>query len=131
MALATCKDCNREVSTLARHCVHCGRPRPAGLPAGSVIGGIAVAVLALALTGAVIFAARRACHRLKERAAVESQRYPRTSECSAPLVLPRAGHKEACPESLQARYPELIEVSPGLYRLKEAPAAAGSKEERN
>lgn len=50
MALSSCPDCGREVSTRARQCVHCGRPWPAakcGSVCGLLIGGvIAVTVLA-------------------------------------------------------------------------------------
>jgi len=71
MALSTCRDCNREVSTLARHCVHCGRPRPSGTGAGSVVAGIAAVALALVLTGAVVCMAKRACKKMSDRAAVQ------------------------------------------------------------
>lgn len=71
MALSTCRDCNREVSTLARHCVHCGRPRPTGTGAGSVVAGIAAVAVALVLTGAVVCMAKRACHKMSTRASAQ------------------------------------------------------------
>jgi hypothetical protein len=67
MALSTCRDCGREVSTLARHCVHCGRPRPTGTTAGSVVGTIVAVVLAIAITGAMICAAKRACRKIHSK----------------------------------------------------------------
>ena len=67
MALSTCKDCNREVSTLARYCVHCGRPRPTGVGAGSIVGSIAVVVIALALTAGMVCAAKRACRKISTK----------------------------------------------------------------
>ena len=81
MALSTCRDCNREVSTLARHCVHCGRPRPTGTGTGSIVAAVVAIVLALAVTGAAICMAKRACKKM------------RASECRSIRVAPEAGLK--------------------------------------
>jgi hypothetical protein len=130
MALATCRDCNREVSTLARHCVHCGRPRPAGTGAGSVIAGVAAVVLALVLTGAVVCAARKTCKRLSTRASAECQeRVKRFVDCSDSFAPAKAADKSTFIKSLEGA--ELYEVSPGLYRLQKLPPPAEPKEERN
>lgn len=127
MALSTCKDCNREVSTLARHCVHCGRPRPTGTCSGSVIGGIVVVVIALALTAGVICAARRACKKMSARASMECREPGRFIDCSFGKT--RAADKATFIESLERDGSELIEVGPGLFRVK-APAPAAPGEER-
>ncbi len=60
MALTHCADCGREVSTRARHCVHCGRPWPAPASGTAVLVG---AVVALVLAGAAAgaFMLKRDC----------------------------------------------------------------------
>ena len=121
MALSTCRDCNREVSTLARACVHCGRPRPAGFQRGSLVGGIAVAVLALALTGAMICAAKRACVKYSNRmsSACETVR-ERVHVAASALSTPRPADKAEFVKSLESGEMELVEVGDGLYRLQRA-----------
>ncbi len=50
--LIDCPDCGREVSSQARECVHCGRPRPGGSGAAvalAVVVALGVAGLALAM----------------------------------------------------------------------------------
>lgn len=54
MALSHCLDCGREVSTRARHCVHCGRPWPAtkcsaAFVVAGLVSGILVAAIVLML----------------------------------------------------------------------------------
>ena len=116
MALSTCRDCNREVSTLARHCVHCGRPRPAGMYSGSVVAGIAVVVIALALTGAVVCAARKACHKIRANAWMEHRYKDASVDCS--FVRPRAADKAAFIKSVEQDDMEVTEVGPGLFELR-------------
>jgi hypothetical protein len=129
MALSTCRDCNREVSTLARHCVHCGRPRPAGFQRGSLAGGIIVAALALALTGVAICTAKRACVKYSSRmsSACETVR-ERVHVAASALSAPRAADKAEFVKSLESEEMELVEVGNGLYRLQRvahpAPKAA-------
>jgi hypothetical protein len=118
MALATCKDCNREVSTRARHCVHCGRPSPAGHCAGSIVGGIAVVVIALALTGGMICAAKRACHKISRGTCVEERVSGRPWNCSD---APRDVDKAAFIKALEKDGARLTEVKPNLYQLTPAP----------
>ena len=44
-----CVDCGREVSTRARHCVHCGRPFPACRGTGpAVLAGVVLSLLVVA-----------------------------------------------------------------------------------
>ncbi|MBI2931555.1 MAG: hypothetical protein HYY16_07870 [Planctomycetes bacterium] len=59
MSLASCPDCGREVSTQARHCVHCGRPWPASR--FGVLGAVVVALLAVAVMAGILFMARQRC----------------------------------------------------------------------
>jgi hypothetical protein len=120
MALSTCRDCNREVSTLARHCVHCGRPRPASSGAGGVLAGVAVVVIALALTAGVICTARRACKKISNRAWAECRVSDGGVQCS--FGKSRAADKATFIKSLESEGAELVEVGPGLFRLKPAPA---------
>jgi hypothetical protein len=54
MALASCPDCNREVSTRAHHCVHCGRPWP-GRTCGAACAVALAAIVALCVFAGVIF----------------------------------------------------------------------------
>ena len=120
MALSTCRDCNREVSTLARHCVHCGRPRPSATGSGSVIAGVVVVVVALALTAGVVCAARKAW--------AECRISDGAVQCN--FSKPRAADKATFIRSLQQDGAELIEVSPGLFRLKTIPAPAAPIEDK-
>ena len=130
MALSTCRDCNREVSTLARHCVHCGRPRPSGTGTGSVIAGVVAVVLALVLTGTAICAARKACKRLSTRASAECQdRVRKFVDCSDSFAPAKAADKSTFIRSLEDGA-EVYEVSPGLFRLHKPAPPAESKEER-
>jgi hypothetical protein len=55
MALSSCPDCGREVSTRARQCVHCGRPWPAST-CGSACGLLIGVVIAVAVLGGVLVA---------------------------------------------------------------------------
>ncbi|HZN61445.1 MAG TPA: hypothetical protein VFC90_03470 [Planctomycetota bacterium] len=123
MALSTCRDCNREVSTLARHCVHCGRPRPAGTAAGGVIAGVAVVVIALALTAAVVCAARKTCQKLTNRISSECRVLPRTIDCSDSFARPRAADKATFIKRVQEDDMEVTEVSPGLFELRKSKKA--------
>jgi len=116
MALSTCRDCNREVSTLARHCVHCGRPRPAMTCSGSVVAGIAVVVVALALTAGVVCAARKACHRIRANAWGEQRYQDASAECS--FVRVRTADKAAFIKSVEQDDMEVTEVGPGLFELR-------------
>ena len=124
MALSTCRDCNREVSTLAHHCVHCGRPRPTGTSSCSVITGIVTVVVALALTGAVVFAARKACKRLSDRASMECRVGSRSFECSNTSERPRSADKASFIKMLEEEGAELIDLGRGLFRLQTPPKAA-------
>ena len=65
MALATCRDCGREVSTRAHHCVHCGRPWPSGNCCSPIITGLLVGVVALTAVGGAIFV-RQKCRQARE-----------------------------------------------------------------
>jgi len=52
--LSTCLDCGREVSTRARHCVHCGRQWPStrgtgAFVAAGLVAGLLVAAIVLML----------------------------------------------------------------------------------
>ena len=127
MALSTCRDCNREVSTLARHCVHCGRPRPSASGSGSVIAGVVVVVVALALTAGVVCAARKACRSISHQAWAECRVSDGAIQCN--FTRPRAADKATFIRSLEKDGAELIEVGPGLYRLKTIPAPAAPMEE--
>ena len=53
MPLTACKDCGREVSTRASHCVHCGRPWPGAKCQGWMVVG-ALAAIAIAVTGVCV-----------------------------------------------------------------------------
>lgn len=131
MALATCRDCNREVSTLARHCVHCGRPRPAGTCSGSVVAGVAVVVIALALTAGVVCAARRACHKMRASAWSDSRYQEASTDCH--FVRARTADKAAFIKSVEQDDMEVTEIGPGLYelrRVKPAEAEAPKAERR-
>jgi len=55
MALANCKDCGREVSTRARHCVHCGRPSPSRNCCTPLATVGMVGVIVAAAAGALVF----------------------------------------------------------------------------
>lgn len=55
MALSNCKDCGREVSTRARHCVHCGRPSPSRNCCTPLATLGMIGVIALGAVGAMIF----------------------------------------------------------------------------
>lgn len=115
MALSTCRDCNREVSTRARHCVHCGRPSPTGHGAGSMIAGIATVILALALTGAVVCAAKRACRQYAKQGCPTERISSRLWECSDGH--PRDVDKAAFIKSLEKDGAKLTEVRPNLFKL--------------
>jgi hypothetical protein len=119
MALSTCRDCNREVSSLARHCVHCGRPRPVAGGAGSVVAGVVVVLIALALTAGVVCTARKACRKISHDAWSGRRTYDRSAECT--FSKPRATDKAAFLKAAEEKGVEVMEVGPGLYRL-ETPA---------
>src|SRR5688572_3867814 len=119
MALSTCRDCNREVSTLARHCVHCGRPRPASTCSGSIVAGIVVVVVALALTAGVVCAARKACKKIRANAWTEQRFRDSTIECS--FRRPRTADKAEFIKSVEQDDTEVTEVAPGIFELRKAP----------
>ncbi len=64
MALVNCKECRREISEHAAHCVHCGDPRRTGLWVRRALT-IVLAILALyivvmfALSGAMAWGTRK------------------------------------------------------------------------
>jgi hypothetical protein len=118
MALSTCRDCNREVSTRARHCVHCGRPSPTGQGAGSLIAGIATVILALVLTAGVVCAAKRACKQISKRGCPTERISSRLWECSDGQ--PREVDKAAFIRTLEKDGAKLTEVRPNLYKLTPA-----------
>ncbi len=131
MPLATCRDCNREVSTLARHCVHCGRPRPTGTSSCSVIAGILTVVVALALTGAVVLAARKACKKLSDRAQTEYRILRDATPCSSIKLSSRPVAADATLEdvrrSLEERGLKVEQDGPNRLRVELAPKPATEK----
>jgi len=73
MPLATCRDCGREVSTRAHHCVHCGRPWPSGNCCSPIVTGLLVGVVALTAVGGAIFV-RHKCREARECRIERSER---------------------------------------------------------
>ena len=68
MPLISCKDCGREVSTRARHCVHCGRPWPGSKCCGALATlTVVLMLLSTAAVGGLGFLAVRSCRRQAER----------------------------------------------------------------
>ena len=65
MALSTCRDCGREVSTRAHHCVHCGRPWPSGNCCSPIVTGLLVGVIALTAVGGAVFL-RQKCRQARD-----------------------------------------------------------------
>lgn len=59
MSLSHCFDCGREVSTLARSCPHCGRPRPTRK--GSGVGTVLALIAALGLAVGALYLVRGRC----------------------------------------------------------------------
>ena len=58
--LTSCPDCGREISRLARHCVHCGRPWPVRHPLAKAIRTGILLILALgAGSAAALYATSR------------------------------------------------------------------------
>jgi hypothetical protein len=88
MALATCPDCNREVSTRAHHCVHCGRPWP-GRACGAACAVALAAIVALCVFAGVIF--------MKARCAKISA----AGKCEAPMI-EKAKTDDCCPAEAPA-----------------------------
>ena len=87
MPLATCRDCGREVSTRAHHCVHCGRPWPSRNCCTPLVTGLMVGLVALTAVGGFVLVRNR-CHKLREckieRLEREAER-TRTESVSAPV----------------------------------------------
>jgi len=85
MPLTPCPDCNREVSTSARQCVHCGRPWPASrCGAGALVIGLLVA---FCVFGGIALA--RAKHgRAESRCRVERAIAPTVTTTPAPAETP-------------------------------------------
>ena len=75
----------------------------------------------------MVCAARRACKKISHRAWAEC----RVSDGGVPCSFgkSRAADKATFIKSLESEDAELLEVGPGLYRLKTAPKAAAPKEE--
>ena len=88
MALSTCRDCGREVSTRARHCVHCGRPWPSTNCCSALGTGLLIGLIALTAVGGAVLV-RNKCHKLRE---CRIERLQRQAEVPAlePVVLPAA-----------------------------------------
>jgi hypothetical protein len=73
MALANCKDCGREVSTRARHCVHCGRPWPSQKCCAPLATGLIAGLIALTAVGGVVLV-KNNCRKLRECRIERSER---------------------------------------------------------
>jgi hypothetical protein len=88
MPLTTCPDCNREVSTSARHCVHCGRPWPASRCGGA--GALVIGLLvAFCVFGGIALAKAKHC-RAETRCRVERTITPTTTTTTpAPAEAPK------------------------------------------
>jgi hypothetical protein len=91
---------------------------------GSVIAGVAVVVIALAMTAAVVCAARKACRKFSDRVGSECRVSSRYIECSDSFSHPRAADKATFIKALEADDMEVIEVGPGLFELRKARKAA-------
>ncbi len=87
MSLTPCPDCNREVSTSARHCVHCGRPWPASRCGGA--GALVIGLLvAFCVFGGIALAKVSHCRRAETRCRVERAIAPTVTTTPAPAEAP-------------------------------------------
>jgi len=101
MALSSCPDCGREVSTRARQCVHCGRPWPAAT-CGSACGLVIGVVIAVAVLGGVLMAKRHCVRTESFRCRANTiQCEPATTPVAAP-----AERKAVEPEAPKAEPPK-------------------------
>lgn len=85
MPLSVCPDCGREVSTRARHCVHCGRPWPAATCCGSAFGVLLGLIVALGVIGGVCFMAKSRCCAAKAES-IRARAVERIAPAEAPKV---------------------------------------------
>lgn len=99
MPLSTCRDCGREVSTRAHHCVHCGRPWPGGNCCSPIVTGLLVGLVALTAVGGAVYV-RNKCHKIREcniertergseRTRIESVRHADEAPVAAPAPADR------------------------------------------
>lgn len=102
MALVSCPDCNREVSTRAHHCVHCGRPWP-GRTCGMACVLAVAAVVALCVFGGWFVMRARMCEKSdaairKCRVAEEFKRLVAPAEAPAAAPAPAVETAPAVPK---------------------------------
>lgn len=94
MALVQCQDCGRDVSTRARHCVHCGNPYP--VKRCSVVCAILTGTMVALLVMGGLCTARIACHKSRPAACIITS--PTAPKQIAPAPEAKPAEKQESPK---------------------------------